>query len=345
MTQDPPAGISRRKDDHLSLAAREDMLHVHRGGFEQFRIRHRALPGRNLADVDLTTECLGKTLRAPLLISAMTGGTERAREVNERLAVAAEAHGLAMGLGSGRAAIEHPELLETYRLPVRPPLVFANLGAVQFCLGLTAAHAEWLVDQSRADALFVHLNPIQEAIQPRGDTVFGGIVERLAEVVERLAPRPVAVKEVGFGLAPEDVSALLAAGVAAIDVSGAGGTNWALIEGQRDPRAGQIAAAFADWGWPTVRSLVEAVALAGPQKIPVFASGGIRDGVDAAIALALGARVAGLARPMLLAALDDRASEAVEVLVEQLRIAVWAAGVARPSDLTASHLMPMDGAP
>ena len=190
-----------------------------------------------------------------------------------------------------------------------------------------------------ADALFLHLNPIQEAVQPEGDTEFGRLLEPIRAVVERLAPRPVAVKEVGFGLAPEDVRDLLSCGVAAIDVSGAGGTNWALIEGQRDPTAGAVAAAFADWGWPTALALREALKLAGPAGVPVFASGGIRDGVDAAIALSLGASLAGLARPLLIAALEDRTVEVAALLVRQLRIATWAAGVARVSDLSPANLL------
>jgi len=340
MTDDAaPKPIQRRKDDHLTVAARDDVEHLQRGGFEHYRIRHRALPGRDLAEVDLSVECLGRQLAAPLIISSMTGGTERARQVNARLSIAAQASGLAMGLGSGRAVLEHPELIDTFRLPARPPLLFANLGAVQLRLGLGPADAERLVDQLGADALFLHLNPIQEAVQPEGDTTFGRLLEPIRAVVERLAPRPVAVKEVGFGLSPEDVRELLSTGVAAIDVSGAGGTNWALIEGQRDPAAGAVAAAFADWGWPTATSLREAVALARPLGVPVFASGGIRDGVDAAIALALGASIVGLARPLLIAALEDRTLEAAAVLVRQLRIAVWAAGVARVTDLGEANLL------
>jgi isopentenyl-diphosphate delta-isomerase len=249
-----------------------------------------------------------------------------------------------MGLGSGRAALEHPDLAPTFRLPARPPLLFANLGAVQLRRGLGPDDAERLVDLLDADALFLHLNPIQEAVQPEGDTEFGGLLERIAAVVERLRPRPVVVKEVGFGLAPEDVADLLTTGVAALDVSGAGGTNWALIEGQRDPLAGAVATAFADWGWPTAISLREAVRLATPRGVPIFASGGIRDGGDAAIALALGASLVGLARPLLVAALEDRAVAAADVLVRQLRIATWAAGAGHVSELGPGRLL-LDGEP
>jgi isopentenyl-diphosphate delta-isomerase len=340
MSDRPPGkerSIFERKDEHLTFAARPEATHRLGSGIERYRIRHRALPGRDLADVDLTTMFLGHSLRAPLLVSSMTGGTANARTVNERLARAATEAGLAMALGSGRAALADEGVVNTFRVEPRPPLLLANLGAVQLRRGLTPADAERLVDLLGTDGLILHLNAIQEAIQPGGDTLFGGLGELIAAVVERLKPRPVIAKEVGFGLSPEDVRILLEAGVAAIDVAGAGGTNWANVEGMRDARAGQVAAAFADWGWPTEVSIRAARAVA-PPSVPLIASGGIRDGVDSAIALALGATVVGLARPMLLAALDDRATEVAGVLVEQLQIATWAAGVARPSDLTEAHV-------
>lgn len=338
---DRPAGAtSRRKDDHLRAAADDASLHHEATGLRAFRLRHRALPGRDLADVTLATTLLGRCLGAPLLVSCMTGGSERARTVNERLAAVAADAGLAMGLGSGRALLEDPELLPTFRTSARPPLLLANLGAVQLRLGVDPAAVERLVDLVEADALALHLNPVQEAVQPEGDTEFGGLTDAIAAVVERLAPRPVVVKEVGFGLAPADVAELLDAGVAAVDVAGAGGTNWALVEGQRDPRARAVAAAFRDWGWPTVTSLGAAVELAGPRGVPVIASGGIGDGVEAAIALALGASAVGMARPFLLAALEGHAETQAlaETVVSQLRTAVWATGVASPADLHRDHL-------
>lgn len=332
--------IRVRKDDHLNVAARPESLHTGTTGLERFRLRHRALPERDLADVDLSTTFLGHRLRAPLIISAMTGGTDRARVVNARLGAAAAAHGLAMGLGSGRALLVDPELLPTYRTGARPPLLLANLGAVQLRRGLTPADAERLVDLLDADGLILHLNPIQEAVQPEGDTQFGDLVERIAATVRRLAPRPVIAKEVGFGLGPIDVGLLIGTGVAAVDVAGAGGTNWAAVEGGRDPRSAAVAAAFGSRGLPTADALREAVRIAGPAGVPVVASGGIHDGVEAAVALALGASLVGLARPFLLAALDDRVDEVAGVLVEQLRIATWAAGAASVAELGAAHLGP-----
>lgn len=267
----------------------------------------------------------------------MTGGTDRARTVNAHLADAATASGLAMALGSGRAVLVDPSVVKTYVVGPRPPLLLANLGAVQLRRGLGPGDAERLVELLGADGLILHLNPIQEAVQPEGDTLFGGLAAAIASVVAQLHPRPVVVKEVGFGLSPEDVRCLVDAGVAAIDVAGAGGTNWASIEGMRDDRASRVAAAFDDWGWPTEVALRAAVEIAGPD-VPVIASGGITNGVEAAVALALGASVVGLARPMLLAALEDRAVEEAEILVRQLRIAVWATGVERSSLLRASHV-------
>ena len=186
----------------------------------------------------------------------------RPQELNRRLARAAAEHGIALVLGSGRALLDDPALLPTYRAAGagRPPLLLANLGAAQMREPDGPERAERLVEMLRADGLSVHLNPVQEAVQPEGEPAFAGVLDGIAAVVARLAPRPVVVKEVGFGLDPEDVRLLTAAGVAAVDVSGAGGTNWALIEGRRDPRAGAVAAAFGDWGRPTADALAGALA-------------------------------------------------------------------------------------
>ena len=321
-----------RKADHLRIAAGDDVAHRIPSGLDSVRLRHRALPGRDLDSVDLSADLLGTRLAAPLLVSAMTGGTPAAAEVNERLARAAAEHGVGMVLGSGRALLDDPALLPTYCAGARPPLLLANLGAG----GLTPARAERLVELIGADGLSVHLNPIQEAIQPEGDARFGDALERIEACTAALAPLPVVVKEVGFGMDGRDVVALRRAGVAAVDVAGAGGTNWALIEGQRDPAAGEVAAAFGDWGVPTARSLT--TALASAPGLTVVASGGLRNGVDAAKCLALGAAACGLARPLLVAARSDRATQALDVLVRQLRIAVWACGAGSVAALDAGHL-------
>ena len=322
-----------RKAEHLRIAAGPGTQHSAGSGLERVQLRHRALPGRDLDDVDLTTDLLGARLAAPLVVSAMTGGTPEAEIVNRRLAGAAAEHGIALVLGSGRALLGDPDLLSTYRCAARPPLLLANLGVVQLT---DRDAAPRLVELLGSDGLSIHLNPIQEAVQPEGQPCFGGAIERIAATVAQLHPLPVVVKEVGFGMDGADIAALRDSGVAAIDVAGSGGTNWALVEGLRDPAAGQVAQAFADWGVPTAQALVEARAVA--PRLPLIASGGVRDGVDVARCLALGADAVGLARPLLIAAQQGRASAAVAVLVRQLRIATWAAGAARCADLGAEHV-------
>jgi isopentenyl-diphosphate delta-isomerase len=330
---------SRRKRDHLRIAAGEGVSHALPSGLADVRLRHRALPGRDLADVGLDAVLLGRRLRAPLVVSAMTGGVPEATVINDRLSRAAAEHGVAMMLGSGRALLEDPALLRTYVAPTphpRPPLLLANLGAVQVGGREGPAHAQRLVEMLGADGLVVHLNPIQEAVQPEGEPRFAGVAEELAVVVQRLAPLPVVAKEVGFGLDPADVVLLREAGVAAVDVAGAGGTNWALVEGGRDDRARAVAAAFAGWGATTASALV-AARVAAPD-LPVIASGGIRDGVELAKCLALGASAGGLARALLVAAQADRAAETLGTIVAQLRIATWAAGAATAGELGPDHL-------
>src|SRR3954470_6617416 len=244
-----------RKADHLALAAGDGVLHEHGSGLAAVRLRHRALPGRDLGDVALGAALLGRDLQAPLLVSAMTGGTAEAVALNDRLARAATRHGVAMSLGSARPLLEDGSLLRSYRPAHRPPLLLANLGVV----GLEPEQAARAVALLEADALSLHLNPLQEAVQPEGDPSFADARDRIAAVVAALAPVPVVVKEVGFGLDAEDVRQLAGTGVAAIDVAGAGGTNWALVEGRRDPRAGRLAAAFAAWGRPTAEAVRGAV--------------------------------------------------------------------------------------
>lgn len=325
--------ISARKADHLRIAAEPGVEHWSGTGLDGLRLRHRALPERDLADVDLTSDLLGRALRAPIVVGAMTGGTDAAAAVNESLATAAAEHGVGMVLGSGRALLSDLSLLGTYRNRARPPLLLANLGAA----GLRPEHAVRLVDLLGADGLAVHLNPLQEAIQPEGNPRFADALDRILATVAALAPLPVLVKEVGFGMDPSDVRAFAAAGVAGIDVAGSGGTNWALIEGRREPRAGALASAFADWGVPTARALAGAVAAA--PRLPVVASGGLRDGVDVAKCLALGAAAGAIARPLLSAAQDDDASAAIATLVDQLRIAVWACGAPSVGAMTPERLL------
>lgn len=334
---EPVGQTTARKDDHLRLAARPQSLHASGTGLHRHRLVHRALPGRDLGDVDLSTTLLGRPLDAPVVISAMTGGTETAGVINGRLAEAAARHGVALALGSGRALLRDPRLASTYVGVDRPPLLIANIGAPQLLEPSGLEDAERIVELLGADAIAVHCNPLQEAIQPEGQPEFRGTSERIAELCARLHPVPVMVKEVGFGMDRADITELSLAGVSAIDVAGTGGTNWALIEGQRDPAAGAVASAFADWGVSTTDALVTAAANT-PAGIDLIASGGLKNGVEGATCLALGATAAGFARELLLAAQDDRAEEAVGVLVRQLRIATWLTGAASSTALGGGHL-------
>ena len=296
-----------RKADHLRIAAGADVAHTGGTGLERFRLRHRALPERDLARVSLETSLLGaRAGRADRHLGddrRHAGGRGRQRRGWRGRRPST---GWRWCWARAARCSTTPSGCSTYRSADRPPLLLGNLGAAQVRRPDAPERAERLVSLLEADGLTVHLNPIQEAVQPEGEPDFSGVAAGIAAVVERLAPLPVVVKEVGFGMDAADVALLRDAGVAAIDVAGAGGTNWALVEGRRDERAGDVAAAFADWGVPTADALIEALATA--PGLPVIASGGLRDGVDAAKALALGASAAGLARPFLLAAQADTTS-------------------------------------
>lgn len=345
-----PAGTAGRKAEHIRINLEADVgAKGVSSGFEAYRFLHRALPEMDLAQVDTSVELFGRTLRAPILISSMTGGTGEARRINRTLAETAQALGLAMGLGSGRALLERPDLVDTYDVRRLAPdaLLFANIGAVQLNRGVTPDDCRRLAERLAADALILHLNPLQEALQPEGDVCFAGLlgrIERLCRDVEM----PVVVKEVGWGIAPDTVRSLLDAGVAAVDVAGAGGTSWSEVERHRiaDPVRARVAAAFAGWGIPTA----EAIRLArrAAPDATLFASGGVRGGLDVAAAIALGADLVGVAGPFLRAAAagDTEALELARELVEVLRVAMFSIGEPTIADLRrTSRLLRVDEDP
>ena len=335
---------TNRKNDHIHINLHEDVSFDRlTTGLERYRFVHQALPGLDLAAVSTETDFLGKRLSFPLLIASMTGGSERAAEINHALALAAQEAGIGMGLGSMRAALEHPETAWTYQVRAYAPdiLLLANLGAVQLNCGYGPAACQELVDLVEADALVLHLNPLQEALQPEGDTRFGGLVQRIAAVCETLTV-PVIVKEVGWGLSEKTTQALIEAGVAALDVAGAGGTSWSQVEMHRSETSGQrdVAAAFRDWGIPTVESLQMARRVS--QSLPLIASGGLASGVDLAKALALGADVGAMARPLLRSAASspETLRRHLTVLARQFRITLFAVGAANVADLRTTPLVP-----
>ncbi len=335
----------RRKADHIRISLEEDVsFETVTAGFERYRFLHCALPEISLAAVDTTVHFLGRRLQAPLLISSMTGGTPQGREINRRLAEAAQAAGIGMGLGSLRAALEDPTLAETYRVRDVAPdiLLLANLGAVQLNYGYTVDHCRRAVETVGADGLVLHLNPLQEALQPEGQTDFSDLLRKI-EAVCRALEVPVIVKEVGWGLSADVARRLADAGVAALDVAGAGGTSWSQVEMYRAQNGLQraVAAAFRDWGIPTAEAVRE-VRRAVPH-LPVIASGGIRDGIQVAKAIALGATVCGIARPFLVAAAEsaEAAAEAAAILITQLRVAMFAVGAPDLSALARAPLVPL----
>ena len=325
-----------RKSRHLDICLEDDVASALDAGFSRVRLRHEALPECALDDVDVSTTFLGLPLRAPLIVSSMTGGTQRARAINENLALAAERAGVALALGSQRAALEDPALLSTYRVrSVAPRVVlFANLGAVQLNYGVGVDDAARAVDAIGANGLYLHLNPLQEALQPSGDTNFRDLLPRIGRLCRTLDV-PVIAKSVGSGISVRTAARLLDAGVAAIDVAGAGGTSWARVEGRRsdNPAREALAETFAAWGYPTAEATA-ALRAAFPHAV-VVASGGVRTGVDVAKALALGANAAAAALPFLEPATRsaDAVGATLEGLIEGFRIALFASGCRRPGDL------------
>lgn len=322
--------IESRKREHIEIVLDRDVSA--KGvttGFEHYAFEHDALPELDLDRIDLSTEIFGRRLAAPFLISSMTGGTEVARGINLRLAEAAQELGLAMGVGSQRAALQSPALKDSFRVrPVAPDiLLFANLGAVQLNYGFGVDEARRAVGMIGADALFLHLNPLQEAVQREGNRNWSGLLAKI-EALARALDVPVVAKEIGNGISAGVARKLESAGVAAIDVAGAGGTSWSEVEAERQPDAlgSAVARAFAGWGIPTSTALVEAVAAV--PGLPVFASGGIRSGVDAAKALCLGASLVGMAAPMLEtgARTAEAAATQLRAAMRELRIAMFCTG-------------------
>lgn len=336
---------SRRKDDHIRINLERDVGSQARSGLDGLRFEHLAVPELDLRLVQTATTFLSRPLAAPLLISSMTGGTSRAARINRTLAEAAQARGIAMGLGSQRAALEQPELAASFQVRAVAPdiLLLANLGAVQLNYGYGLDECRRAVEMAGADALVLHLNPLQEALQPEGDVNFAGLLPRIEQVCRGLG-RPVIAKEVGWGISVAAARALLDAGVTAIDVAGAGGTSWSQVEMHRarTPEAAAQAAGFVDWGIPTAEA-VRGVRAAFP-GIPLIASGGLRSGIDAAKCIALGADLAGMAGPFLKAAAVS--TEAVLALIDrtsgELRICQFLTG---SPDLAALRRAPLSTRP
>jgi len=329
--------LEQRKLEHLAINLDQNVDFPQiTSGLESYHFVHNALPEIALDDVDLKTSFLGKQLRLPLVISSMTGGTAEAQRINLHLAEGAQAAGLAMGLGSMRATLEAPHLIDTFRVRHLAPdiLLMANLGAANLNTGFGLEECQHAVDLVQADVLILHFNPLQEALQADGNTDWRGLLSKIAAVCRGLEV-PVVAKEVGWGISADVAQHLVEAGVSAIDVAGSGGTSWSQVEMYRATtgRRRRLCAEFAHWGIPTAEAVVQ-VRVALPD-IPLIASGGLRSGMDLAKSLALGADLGGLAGPFLKAA--DVSAQAVtdlaEELADMLRIAMFCSGISTIQDL------------
>ncbi len=330
--------IRQRKADHLSLVASGQVeFRENRTLFNEVTLVHQALPEMYYNEVDLAIDFLGKRLAAPVLVAGMTGGTPEAAAINKDLARAAQALGLGFGLGSQRAMALHPDLGWTYEVRSVAPdaLLLANLGMVQ-ARQMTTAAIRSLVEQVGADALCVHLNPAMELVQTDGDRDFRAGVETLRKLSNELG-KPIIAKETGSGISRQAGLMAKEAGVSAIDVSGAGGTSWVGVETRRaternDFPAQQLGEEFWEWGIPTAAS----VALLADLEVPLIATGGMRNGLDVAKALALGATAGGLAAPVLRAQQESGYEGALQFLqhvIASLKTAVFLCGCKRPADL------------
>lgn len=290
--------IAIRKEEHVTICLNKDVnFREKTAGFEKIQLAHSALPEVNFQAIDTTVPFLGKTLSFPLMISGMTGGFQGAREFNYQLAEVCQERRIALGLGSIRQAIKNPDFLDSYQIMARvaPEIpIIGNIGAAQVIAESQRKEVLRLVQLIKMDAIAVHLNPLQEILQPEGDHNFEGVLQGIEKLIAML-PIPVMVKETGAGISGEVARKLHEIGIKIIDVSGAGGTSWAAVEYYRSPEP-EIAARFRDWGLPTVDCLIELQALDDVQKI---ASGGVRSGMDVAKACVLKAMLAGAAQPFL----------------------------------------------
>lgn len=344
MIMETHKNIKQRKAEHVQIVLDEDV--TGKGittGLENYRFVHQALPNFNYNQISIDTEFLGYHLKTPLLISSMTGGTEETGQINESLAIAAQTRGWALGLGSMRVAIEYPEIRHTFQMRKHAPNIpiLVNLGAIQLNKGITVKDCKQIVEIAEADGFILHLNSMQEVFQPSGDTNFAGLFRKIEKLCAQL-DIPVGVKEVGWGIHGALAKQLYDVGVHFIDVAGAGGTSWSQVESHRTTKLLQKAAsAFRDWGIPTA-DCVQDVRHHAPDGL-LIASGGLKNGVDAAKTISLGADLAGFGRLLL----HDAVTEPLHLIerlaqVElELKIAMFGAGADSIATLRQTKLMKM----
>ncbi len=333
------SGIARRKADHIEISLKENVESESPSGFEDIHLVHRSLPEIDLEDVSTETRLFGKHLSAPLLISAITGGTPKAAEINRVLARVAEEKQIGLCLGSQRIAIVKPETEYSFKVAreeAPSTLIMGNLGCPQLSMGWGIAEARRCVEMVEADALAVHMNPLQEAVQIGGDTKYRGVLEGLRALSLELEV-PLVLKETGAGVSWEVAVEIQEAGAQGLEVSGLGGTSWSAVEHHIAKQANlkrmeYLGRSFWNWGIPTAVSLVEA---AEKTSLTLISSGGVRSGVDIAKSLALGAFAGGMARPFLAKALEGEQalSEFVEDIIQEIRLAMFLTGCQRVEEL------------
>jgi len=330
MEQKLSSSTKQRKEDHINICLELNVQSQISSGFDDLFLVHQSMPEINLSSVNTEVDLFGKKLKAPLLIEGMTGGTERAQRINEVIATVCQKRGLGMGVGSQRAMVEEPDLASSYDVRSHAPdiLLFANLGLPQFILGYTSKEADFAVNTIEADCLAVHLNPLQEAVQPEGDSVFESGASIL-RTLKKECSYPVIVKETGAGISREIMQKLQF--LDGLDVGGVGGTSFSAVEYYRNTGEGkEIAAEFWSWGIPTAVSIVECRGVN-----TLIASGGIRTGIDVAKAIALGADCCGIALPFLKAAVqgENTLLSLVEKMCHELKIAMFLCGCRTISEL------------
>jgi len=339
---------TNRKQDHLDICCNStrEIEMTKTTGFEDLEFVHNALPEVNFNDIDLSTSFLRHQFKYPIFISSITGGTEKAKEMNSLLARAAEKFGIGIGVGSQRAALEDENNIDSFSIirdNASKAFVAANLGAIQLNNDFTITHAQKAIDMIKADALILHLNPLQEIIQPEGDTNFNNLFSKIKEIGKKLK-EPLIVKEVGSGISYETARQLSECNVKAIDIAGAGGTSWSQIEAIRARQQGftkqaKIGELLKNWGIPTAASTIEVATLA--DKVEIISSGGIRNGLEAAKALAIGAKLVGIALPLACLAAtgtERQITDWLEHFIHELKTVMFLTGCAKIDDLQKTRM-------
>ncbi|MCK9245549.1 MAG: type 2 isopentenyl-diphosphate Delta-isomerase [Anaerolineaceae bacterium] len=322
--------ISGRKDEHLRICLEEDVSSGRPTGFDQVRLKVQTLPEIDYEQIDTSTRVFGKTLSAPLLISSMTGGSGKTRYFNQLLARAAGEFDIAMGVGSQRAALVHQNLEDSFavvRWEAPKALLFANIGVAQLNQGFGAEECQRAVDMLEADALFIHLNALQEALQPEGNRNFSQLLKKIESVAASVSV-PVVAKEVGCGIDPRTAHSLVEVGVQGIDVAGTGGTSWAAVEmyRQSDPIRRSLCQTYLDWGIPSAEALRGLSDL--PEGVLKISSGGLRHGLDVAKSIAMGAALAGFAHKFIIAANSsyETLKDTIQLIIMELKVAMFISG-------------------